>query len=32
MAAVMLIWCGVTLLVRGPVNKVPIDAGPYAQG
>ncbi len=23
MAAVMLIWCGATLLVRGPVNKVP---------
>ena len=24
MAAVMLIWCGATLLVRGPVNKVPM--------
>ncbi len=23
MAAVMLIWCGITLLVQGPVNKVP---------
>jgi amino acid transporter/nucleotide-binding universal stress UspA family protein len=24
MAAVMLIWCGLTLLMQGPVNKVPI--------
>jgi amino acid transporter/nucleotide-binding universal stress UspA family protein len=24
MAAVILIWCGATLLVRGPVNKVPM--------
>ncbi len=24
MAAVMLIWCGATLMIRGPVNKVPM--------
>jgi amino acid transporter len=24
MAAVMLIWCGITLIVQGPVNKVPM--------
>lgn len=24
MAAVMLIWCGATLVIRGPVNKVPL--------
>ncbi|MGA2797371.1 MAG: amino acid permease [Thermoguttaceae bacterium] len=33
MAAVMLIWCGATLIVRGPVNKVPMtpDLTPKVQ-
>lgn len=33
MAAVMLVWCGATLLVRGPVNKVPMtpDLAPKVQ-
>lgn len=25
MAAVMLVWCGVTLLVQGPANRVPLE-------
>ncbi len=25
MAAVMWIWCGITLMVQGPVNKVPMN-------